>query len=71
MEWDLRALGLVLFCAVVNLNVAGLAVDTLLVVHGWSPITEYARDNWWIRALIVGANMAGTGGLVVHFVKIP
>lgn len=62
-----QTIGLIAFCVVVALNVLGLAVDAALREHGVETISDFARRNQWLAALIILINLAGCAGLILHF----
>ena len=62
-----QTLGLILFASTVALNVAGLAIDAALREHGIETITDFARRNQWLAALIIIGNIVGLLGLAMHF----
>lgn len=62
-----QTLGLVLFASVVALNVAGLAIDAALAEHGIGTVSDFARRNQWLAALIIIVNIVGVLGLAMHF----
>lgn len=62
-----QTLGLILFASTVALNVAGLAIDAALAEHGVQTISDFARRNQWLAALIIIANIVGVLGLAMHF----
>ena len=62
-----NAAGLLVFVAVVCLNVAGLGLDLALEKSGVDTITSFARRNQWVACIVLLVNVAGLVGLMVHF----
>jgi hypothetical protein len=62
-----QQVGVVIFGAMVGINAAGLALDAALFVQGLPTVSDVARRNPWLAALIIGANACGLAGLALHF----
>lgn len=62
-----QGLGLLLFSVSVALNVAGIAIDLALKEQDMGTVTDFARRNQWLAALIILSNMIGLIGLILHF----
>lgn len=62
-----QTLGLILFASSVALNVMGLAIDATLHETGVQTVTDFARRNQWLAALIILTNIVGLLGLAMHF----
>lgn len=58
--------GLWVFVAVTMANVLGLMVDYMLMRLSVPTVTEIAKRNPWVAALILVANSAGGIGLAYH-----
>jgi hypothetical protein len=65
MPW--RRIGILLFAAVVGLNVAGLMIDAALYSTGAPTVSEWLRRNQWAVAIVMALNGAGLLGLAMHF----
>ncbi len=59
--------GFCLFITVLVLNVLGLLLDWYLYSHGHATITQHVWKHPWLGAPIVGLQLAGLFGLVLHF----
>jgi len=66
----LQKTGLILFVSVCFLNVAGLSLDAVLASIGAKTVTDFARKNQWLAAIVILINAIGLIGLVLHFADV-
>jgi len=62
----LQSIALLVFVTTVGLNVFGLGIDAALHEVQWRTISEFARKNQWLAAIIIAINGVGIIALAVH-----
>jgi hypothetical protein len=58
---------ILLFAAIVLLNVAGLVVDLVLDWAGWTTISQLVWMNGWVGLPIIVLQAVGLVALALHF----
>jgi hypothetical protein len=66
-----RAIGLLLFSIVTGLNAFGLGLDYVLTQAKLPTVSEWARANQWIAAIIMILQCVAVFGLAVHLTNWP
>lgn len=64
---DIRKIGLLVFLAILQLNIAGVELDYFLAKNGLPTVTDFARSETWPGWLIVGLQLIAAVSLAVHF----
>ncbi len=59
--------GLIIFIAVLVIDLIGLLIDKALEWEGYPTITRIVQDRWWVGALILLLQVVGFFGLMFHF----
>ncbi len=59
--------GLIIFIAVLVIDLIGLLIDKVLVWESYPTITRIVQNHWWVGALILLLQVIGFFGLMFHF----